>query len=199
MRTLVSCLAVLAATSGALGGEGDMLRVRGTIEQASPTGITVKSREGADINIVFMPSFKVTGVKAASATDIKAGDFVGVASLPTADGGAGALEVVIFPAALPGSATGSFPWDLQPNSTMTNAAVSNAVENVNGRSLTLTYPDGSKTITLRDDIPIVTLGDATMADLVVGAPVFISTVENAAGALTAKSVIVGSNGVAPPM
>jgi hypothetical protein len=182
-----------------MAAEGDMHRVRGTIEQASPTSMTVKSRDGTDVTITLASPLRLTGVKAASSADIKIGDFVGVASIATADGGSGALEVVIFPAAMKGAGQGSFPWDLEPNSTMTNATVTNAVENVDGRSLTLTYPEGSKSITLPEGIPVVTLAQATATDLVVGAPVFVSTTEGAGGALTAGNVVVGSNGVAPPM
>ena len=60
--------------------------------------------------------------------DIKVGVFVGIASAPAADGSEGALEVVIFPAALKGTGEGSRPWNLsKPNSSMTNATVADAV------------------------------------------------------------------------
>jgi hypothetical protein len=47
---------------------------------------------------------KIAGVARAATTDIKPGDFVGIASLPKADGGDGALEVLIFPPAMKGPA-----------------------------------------------------------------------------------------------
>lgn len=201
MKRLVAPLliAFLASAGVASAAEGTASRVRGTIEQASETMLTVKSREGPSVEIALQPDFHVSGVKAAEASQIKVGDFVGVASVPTAAGGAGAVEVVIFPAAMKGTGEGSYPWDLEPNSTMTNATVSNAVENVDGRKLTLTYPDGSKDVSLPAGIPIVTFDDATKADLVTGATVFVPGTKDTAGKMSTKAVIVGKNGVVPPM
>ena len=65
----------------------------------------------------------VSSVATAAITDSKASDYVGIASLPTSAGGDGALEVLIFPKAMKGSGEGSYGWDLQPESTMTNATV----------------------------------------------------------------------------
>lgn len=200
MRRLLATVAiVLAGASPLLAADGEPARVRGTIESVSDTSLSVVSREGPTVSIAITPETAVRGVKAAKAEDIKAGDFVGVASVPAAAGGDGALEVLIFPAAMKGTGEGSYPWDLQEGSTMTNATVSNAVEGVNGRSLTLTYPEGSKTIALPDGIPVVTFAEATKADLVKGATVFVPAKKAADGTLSTGFVVVGTNGVVPPM
>ena len=92
----------------------DNVRVRGTVAKFEGSTLTVKTREG-DIDVIkLLDGWKVSGVAKASLADIKVGDFVGVASISTADGGDGALEVVIFPAALKGTGEGSRPWDLHP-------------------------------------------------------------------------------------
>lgn len=174
-------------------------RVRGTIESFEGSTLVVQSREGEAVTITLAPDVAVRGVAAASAENIAEGDYVGVASLPNADGSDGALEVLIFPEDMAGSGEGSFPWDLQPGSTMTNATVSNAVEAVDGRSLTLSYPDGERVVTLPEGIPVVTFADATLADLVPGAPVFVPAAAGPDGEVTAAFVVVGMNGVAPPM
>ena len=93
-----------------------------------------KVREGPDAALALESGWKVTGVTKASVEDIKPGDFVGIASLPTAAGGDGAVEVLVFPPAMKGTGEGSYPWDLKPKSTMTNATVSNAVKDVDGRT-----------------------------------------------------------------
>lgn len=82
---------------------------------------------------------------------------------------------------------------------MTNALVSNAVESVSGRQLTLTYPTGSKQITLPDGVPVVTFAEASAADLKAGAPVFVPATKAADGSLAMAFVVVGNQGIVPPM
>jgi len=175
------------------------VRVRGSIVEASDTLLKVKTREGQAVDITLAQGVNVAGVARASVTDIKPGDYVGIASLPKADGGDGALEVLIFPPALKGAGEGSFGWDLKPNSSMTNATVADAVKGVDGRTVTVTYHGQEKTIAIPEGTPVVTLASATRADLKPGAVVFISAEKGASGAITAQRVVIGTNGVVPPM
>jgi hypothetical protein len=112
----------------------DTVRVRGTVENVDGSKLTVKTREGYSTAIKLNDNWKVIGVVKAAIDDIKPGDFVGIASIPKSGGGDGAIEVLIFPAAMKGTGEGSYPWDLKPNSTMTNATVSNAVKDVGAPS-----------------------------------------------------------------
>ncbi len=64
----------------------ETVRVRGTIASLEGPTLTVKTREGPDAALALKPELKVIGVAAASAGDIKPGDFVGIASLPDAAG-----------------------------------------------------------------------------------------------------------------
>lgn len=178
---------------------GQPERVRGTILSLDDTTLTVKSREGESVAIKLAPDYKITGIAKASVADIKEGDFVGVASVPGSAGDSNAVEVLIFPAAMAGTGEGSYPWDLQPDSTMTNATVSNKVENADGRKLTLTYPSGEKTVSLPDGIPVVTFAEATKADLGPGAPVFVPAQKAADGSISTGFVVVGNQGIVPPM
>jgi hypothetical protein len=82
---------------------------------------------------------------------------------------------------------------------MTNGTVMNAVKEVDGRTLTVSYKGGEKKLAVPDGIPIVTFGPATKADLTPGATVFVPAKRGADGALSAETVIVGTNGVNPPM
>ncbi len=188
-------LAALSPTQAA-----ETVHVRGTIVGLEGSTLTVKTREGPTAAVALKPGFKVAGVAKASVDDIKPGDFVGIASLPTAAGGDGAVEVLIFPAAMKGTGEGSYPWDLKPKSTMTNATVTNAVKGVEGRTLDLSYSGGKeKKISIPDGVPIVTFGPATQADLKLGATVFVPAQRGDDGALAAGFVVVGTNGVNPPM
>ena len=188
----------MAAISPAQAAEN--VRVRGTIASLDGSTLTVKTREGPTSAVALKPGWKVTGVAKASAEDIKPGDFVGIASLPMAAGGDGAVEVLIFPAAMKGTGEGSYPWDLKPKSTMTNATVTNAVKGVDGRTLTLSYSGGQeKKIAIPEGAPIVTFAPATEADLKPGATVFVPAQRGEDGALATGFVVVGTNGVVPPM
>lgn len=176
------------------------VHVRGAIVSLDGSTLTVKTREGPNDTVALKPGFKVAGIAKASVDDIKPGDFVGIASLPTASGGAGAVEVLVFPPSMKGTGEGSYPWDLKPKSTMTNATVTNAVKGVKGRTLDLSYSGGKeKKISIPDGVPIVTFGPATQADLKPGATVFVPAQRGADGALSAGFVAVGTNGVNPPM
>jgi hypothetical protein len=191
--------AVFAIVAVSSAHAADGVRVRGTVVSLAGTTLTVKTREGATSALVLKDGWKLTGLARAAVNDIKPGDFVGVASLPKAAGGDGALEVLIFPAALRGIGEGSNPWDLKPSSTMTNATVSNMVKDVDGRTLTLSYHGQEKKMSIADDTPIVTFAPATQADLAPGATVFIPADRGADGALATGFVVVGTNGVTPPM
>jgi hypothetical protein len=176
------------------------VRVRGTIASLEGSTLTVKTREGPNATVALKPGWKVAGVVKVSAEDIKSGDFVGIASLPTAAGGDGAIEVLVFPPSMKGTGEGSYPWDLKPKSTMTNGAVANAVKDVSGRTLTLSYSGGQeKKISIPDGVPIVTFAPATEADLKPGATVFVPAQRGDNGALATGFVAVGINGVDPPM
>ena len=178
----------------------EILHIRGMIVSLDGSTLTVTTREGPTAALALKSGWEAAGVAAASLGDIKPGDFAGVASLPLAAGEDGALEVLVFPAAMKGTGEGSYPWDLKPNSTMTNATVSNAVKEVDGRTLTLTFDGGQeKTISVPDGTPIVTFAPATAADLKPGATVFVPAQRGDDGMLSARFVVVGENGVAPPM
>jgi hypothetical protein len=189
---------LMASISPARAADGVL--VRGTIVSAGGSMLTVKTREGATAAVALEDGWKLTGVAEAALDDIKPGEFIGIASVPSAAGEDGAVEVLVFPTAFQGASEGSYPWDLKPQSTiMTNATVSYAVKDIDGRTVTLSYHGRDKKIAIADGTPIVAFAPATQTNLVVGAPVFIPAERDADGALAAAFVIVGANGVVPPM
>jgi hypothetical protein len=192
-------LSAFLATISVVDAQSARVRVRGTIVSLDGSVLNVKTREGTMAAVTLNSGLMVSTVVNASLDDIKPGDYVGVASVPKADGGDGALEVLVFPAAMKGTGEGSFAYDLKPNSTMTNATVSNAVKAVEGRELTLTYNGQEKKMAVPAGTPVVTIASATSADLVAGAPVIINSDKAADGSLSTARVIVGTKGVVPPM
>jgi hypothetical protein len=194
--TLATAIAALASTSAAA-AEG--VRVRGTVVSVSADTLTVKSRNGDDVAIKLDPGWKAGGIARARLADIKPGDFVGIASLPTGAGGDGALEVLIFPPAMRGTGEGSYGWDLKPNSTMTNGSVSEAVKSVEGTTVNVVYHGQSRKIVVTPATPVVTFAPAVNADVKPGAAVFVPASRADDGKLSTGQVVVGKDGVVPPM
>ncbi|MBZ9953361.1 MULTISPECIES: hypothetical protein [unclassified Mesorhizobium] len=188
----------ITAPAQAQSREAEQIHIRGSVVTFSASTLKVTTREGETVDVVLADGWKISAVAAAKVADIKPGDFVGIASLPKDKGGDGALEVLIFPPALKGAGEGNYGWDLRPDSSMTNATVADAVKDVDGRTVTVSYQGKEKKIAIPDGTPVVTLAPATQDDLVPGAVVFIAG-EKAASETIGHQVVVGKNGVVPPM
>jgi hypothetical protein len=65
--------------------------------------------------------------------------------------------------------------------------------------VTVTYKGGQKKISITDGTPVVTFAPAVEADLKSGATVFVPSEKAADGSLSSGRVVVGTNGVVPPM
>jgi hypothetical protein len=191
--------AVVLAVPVAQAQEAPPVRIRGTIERVDGSIYVVKARDGAELKLTLSDKLQIAGVMKASLSDIKQGSFVGVTAMPQADGSQRALEVHIFPEAMRGTGEGHYPWDLRPQSTMTNANVEQINTAVDGRTLTLKYKDGEKKIFVPADAPIVTYGPGDKNDLKPGAKVFIIAAKHADGTLEGRAWRVGRDGVTPPM
>jgi hypothetical protein len=197
-RTLVLGVALLIAMAPAASAQVP-IRVRGAIAKISGQTLTVVSRDNSTVHVRLAGNYTVTGVVKAALGDIKEGAFVGTAALPRADGTFVAQEVLIFPESARGAGEGHYPWDLSPGSTMTNATVDVLVERVEGPLLTLRHKGGIVRVVVPKDVPIVTFGPADKTMLQPGAHVFIPAQQQADGTVTATRVLVGRDGLVPPM
>ena len=173
-------------------------RLRGSIEKVDATSIVIEERNGATMTLALADNLAINEVLPLDPAAIQSGKFVGVASMPGADGSLAALEVLVFPEAARGTGEGHSSWDLQPGSMMTNATVTNVTPGAKGHSLTLRYKDGEKTIFVPEGIPVVTLQPGDRSLLVPGARVLV-TAQNRDGKPTALRITAGRNGFAPPM
>ena len=206
-KHLTVSLALLAAIPLAMAQApaNPTVRLRATIEKVDATSLTVKERSGEVITLVRPAEMDVSEVYPLSLADIKPGSYIGTAGMPQPDGSQLALEVLVFPEAARGAGEGHRPWDLRPDSTMTNATVADlaaAPTSVpGGQKLTLRYKDGEKTVIVPPDVPVVSFKPGKADEnalLVPGAKVMI-TAQEKAGKPTALRVIVGRDGFAPPM
>jgi hypothetical protein len=206
-KHLMVSLALLAAIPLAMAQApaSPPLRLRATIEKVDATSLTVRERSGEVITLVRPAAMDVSEVYPLALADIKPGSYIGTAAMPQADGSQLALEVVVFPEAARGAGEGHRPWDLRPESTMTNATVADLAAAPStvpgGQKLTLRYKDGEKTVIVPPNAPVVSFKPGKADEnvlLVPGAKVMI-TAQEQAGKPTALRVIVGRNGFAPPM
>jgi hypothetical protein len=191
--TLCCCLAGAAVAQDAA-----PVRVRGTIEAVDAQTMQVTSREGQNVKLAVAPNVVVTAVLAANIADIKPRSYIGTAAMPQADGSLVAYEIQIFPESMRGVGEGHHPWDLQPQSTMTNGTVGDVVV-TQGRTLTLRYKDGEKQVVVSEKAPIITYAPATAAMLTQGAHVIITATRQPDGSLVAQRIGVGKDGLVPPM
>jgi len=199
--SLAGSLAVsLAVSSVALAQQPQMLRVRGTIEKVDGPVLSVKSRDGAELTVKLADGAPVRTVIRKSLADVKANTFVGITAMPQPDGTQKAVEIHIFPEALRGTGEGHRPWDLLPNSTMTNANIETAVTSNDGQQLVLKYKDGEKTFIVPANVEVVEFAPASAADLKPGEKIFVVGAKKLPdGSLEAPGITVGKDGVSPPM
>jgi hypothetical protein len=191
---------LLLATSMAAAQAPDIVRVRGTIESVDGQTLDVKGRDGTPIKVKLADDVRVLAVDKKSLADVKQGVFVGITAMPQPDGTQKAVEIHIFPEALRGTGEGHRPWDIMPNSTMTNANIDNAVTSIDGQELVLKYKDGEKKFIVRANIEVVMFAPAAVADLKPGEKIFVvAGKKQPDGTIAAPSIVVGRNGVNPPM
>jgi hypothetical protein len=174
-------------------------RVRGTIESVDGDTLNVKSRGGEDLKLHMANDMRVAGITKISLSDIKVGSFIGTTTVPGPDGTPKAVEVHVFPESMRGTGEGSRPWDLRPNSSMTNATVAESVVGNDGHTLLVKYKEGEKKVLVSPDTPVVTYVPGDKSELKAGAQVIAFMKKEADGSFDVDRVSVGLDGLTPPM
>ncbi|CAN5131055.1 hypothetical protein BH11PSE4_BH11PSE4_24270 [soil metagenome] len=193
-------VAVSLLGSGALAQQPQPVRIRGTIESVDGAMLTIRDRDGQERKVKVTDNVAVTGVVKTTMAEVKPGSYIGVTGQPQPDGTQKAIAIHIFPEAMRGAGEGSRPWDLRPNSSMTNATVDQKVEASDGQTVTVKYKDGEKKVTVTPDTPIVTFVPGDKSELKAGAKVIImGATKKEDGSLEAARVNVGRDGLTPPM
>jgi hypothetical protein len=180
--------------------QSPLTRIRGTVDKLDANTLTVKSRDGQTLTVALAPNFTVSGVVAKSLADIKPGDFVASTSVRGPDGKLKAIEVHILPDNLRGVvAEAQLPWDLVPDSIMTNAILAQITEAPGGHVMKVTFKGEEAEVTIPPGIPIVGYAPGDAGLLKPGAAVFIVAQRQADGTLTAARVTAEKDGVKPPL
>ncbi len=176
------------------------VRIRGTVTAFDTQELRVTTRNGMKLKVHMTDDTKINVLSPMKMSDIKEGSFVGVTAIQHGPGTPlQAREVHIFPEAQRGTGEGHYDWDLEPGSSMTNANVDAIVATNTGEELTLSYKGGSQKIVVPKGIPIITFTPADRSLLKPGVKVFVITEQGADGRLTARRMLVGRDGMEPPM
>ena len=199
-RPLVAIVMVVASSLYAIAQQPPTpSRVRGTVEGIAGDELALKSRDGEELKLHMAGDMRVLGITKISLSDIKVGSFIGTTAVPGPDGSQNAVEVHVFPESMRGTGEGSRPWDLRPNSTMTNATVADTVEGNDGHTLKVKYRGGEKEVVVSPNTPVVTYVPADKSELKPGAKVIAFTKKLPDGSLETHRVGVGRDGLTPPM
>nr|WP_065753589.1 hypothetical protein [Bradyrhizobium paxllaeri] len=200
VRPLVAVAMVAGSTLYAIAQQPPTpTRVRGTIEAVDGDVLAVKSRGGDDVRLNMTRDLNVVGISKIALSDIKVGSFIGTTTVPGPNGSQNAVEVHVFPENMRGTGEGSRPYDLRPNSTMTNATVADSVVGNDGHTLTIKYRGGEKKVVVGPETPVVTYVPADKSDLKPGAKVIAFMKKLPDGSLETSRVSVGRDGLTPPM
>jgi hypothetical protein len=188
----------LAYAAGAFAQQPPSLRVAGTVESFDGHVLVVKSERLGEVKIGLPDKVVVFGVSKAAIADVKTGAYVGIGAMPQADGSQRAIQVTVMAESQRGLSEGHRPWDARPNSTMTNGAVDQTVESVDGRVLTVKYKGGEQKIVVPPDAKILAYSVADTSELKPGAHVAVlRAVKKPDGSLEANRVNIGRGEVVP--
>jgi hypothetical protein len=196
-RLLILLLMLVTAAAGAQ-DTPPILRLRGVVESFASPNLVIRERSGKMVSLTLPPETGITEVLPTDITAVQPGSFIGTAAVARADGKLTSLEVVLFPEEARGIGEGHFPWDLRPDSSITNATVSELARSSEGRIVRLRYKEGEQTIVVPDGVPVVTLRPGERFLIVPGAKLFV-VAESDAGELVVRRLLVGRNGFQPPM
>lgn len=198
---IVLAAALSLALAPAFAQNTPVASARATVETVSANGQSLGVRTGAgeEQTVHLNPKTRFVLVVPATLADVKPGSFIGVAALPGEGSELKAMEVHIFPEAMRGAGEGFRPFDLAPNSSMTNGNLSARVDATTGPKLTVTYKGGEQTIVVDPKTPIVAMAPGAETDLKPGASIIARGPKQEDGSIDAAFVLVGKDGLVPPM
>jgi len=201
LARLALVAAFTLAVAPALAKAAPLATARATIETISADGATlgVRTRAAEEQTVHLGPKTRFVLVVPATLADVKPGTFVGVAAVPGEGAELKAMEVHIFPEAMRGSGEGFRPFDLAPKSSMTNGNISARVNAATGPKLTVTYKGGEQTIVVDPKTPIVALQPGARTDLKKGGAIIARGPKQEDGSIDAAFVLIGKDGLVPPM
>jgi len=191
MRIIASLLIAFVASAA---WAQTNVRVRGTISALNGDVLSVKTREGRDVQLQLAPDAQVATTKKVSADEFKPGSYVGVTSVKGADGRLVAKRVHALGPQVPQM---HGDWDSMPNSTMTNSNITSVASKGDGSELTLKNKEGEQKILVNSETEYYNFAPGSRSDLKPGETIFAGArVEG--DKFMAQRVTVSKDGVKPP-
>ena len=195
MRALLLAATLLAATPAF--AQAPPQRIRGTITSVTGDTLVIHARDDSDVTLTMAGDTVVHADTPSTLEAIKPGSLLAIVSKGPAD----KQEAVAVRAMAPGVPLRMLilPWDLMPESTMTNASVEAQQVSTNGQVMTLKAGDKTVQMTFPPSAVVAVEENGDKAMLKPGAHAVVFAVPGASGGLAARVVIVGLKGLTPPL
>jgi hypothetical protein len=197
MHAIRNCLAlaIVVALCGvpALAQQANQ-NVRGTISAFDGKVLAIKTSAGSMAMVEVPESARISTTAPFGKADIKPGMTLGVTTVQRADGAIVAIDVRPIP---PAARLGLSPYDLAPQSTMTNAKLEGVVAGATGDALALDYGSGKVNVLLTDQTAMSRAVAGSLDDLKTGETVYVFANRGEDGKLAAVRVQVSKDGVKP--
>jgi len=178
--------------------QGTPTRVRGTIDKLDGKTLTVKTKDGSTATVTLADNVLVFGMAKITLADIKPGDAVASTGVKGSDGKLHAIEVRVLPKPFTDGGR-QFPWDLAPDSVMTNATVGTITKTPDGAVFHVTFKDGETDYSIGPDTIILSQTPADTSLLTPGKAVVLFALKHDDGSLSARALAAEKDGVKPPM
>lgn len=200
--------AVIAATIVAFAGllpartlaQDASARIQGTIVSATATSVTVTTPSG-NRTARFDPHVRIFVRSKASIDQVTDNSFIGTTVIPQPDGSYTSTEVHVFAPALRGTGEGFTKMNaggtrMMANATvhvpvnmMANSTVHAVSTDAGGKTISMTFPSGQKTIHIPANVPVTYLAPGSKEVLTKGTSVLLIGTGTPAS-LTARFVVI---------
>ncbi len=167
--------------------------LRGTIRAFDGQTMAVDTFDGRALSVAVPADLRVTTTKPFTLAEVKPGMKLGVTTVKAPDGSTIAIDVRPISAT---ASEGLSPWDLKPDSVMTNGIVEATVTSAKGPELTLNYKTGSVKVIVPPEATLSQPGPGALADLKAGETIFVA-VTREGDKLVAQRAQVSKDGVKP--
>lgn len=178
--------------------QGTPIRVRGTVDKLDGKTLTVKLKDGQTQPVTLADDVNVIALVKKTLDDLKPGDTVASTGIKGTDGKIHAIEVRVLPRPFADGGR-QYPWDLTPDSIMTNATLGTITKTSDGAVLHVTFKEGESDYTIGPDTVILANGPGDASLLTPGAAVVAFALKQDDGKVTSRVVFAEKDGIKPPM